>query len=187
MREHFPDLTVIDVEHRLLPGGARNLGIPASSGAVVAYLPADGIAEPGWVSARLQAHARGHAAVAAAMTTAPPQGPVAWGLHFDMYCHRLVGRPAGPLPIGDPAAHGLSFDRALLTRTGPFDDTMRIDEDTDMARRVTDAGVVIWFEPAIVTAHHGPRGLLDLLRDAVPAQRSVRPGRRRCPRVRWID
>jgi glycosyltransferase involved in cell wall biosynthesis len=166
LRERFPELMVIDAPYRLLPGGARNLGVGASRGMVVAFLAADCIAEPGWVDARVQAHGRGHLAVASAMTTARHQGPAAWALHFDMYCHRLVGRPAGVLGTNDPAAHGLSFDRTLLHRIGDFDDAAPIGEDTGAADRVRAAGVEIWYEPAIVTAHRGPRNFADLLREA---------------------
>ena len=166
VRDRFPQLTVIDVPGRVFPGGARNLGVAATSGAAVAFLAADCLAEPGWAIGRMRAHGRGHAAVASAITTAPPQRPAAWGLHFDMYCYRLVGRPAGPLAAHDPAAYGLSFDRALLTRIGPFDDTVGIQEDTDAATRVSRAGVDVWYEPSIVTAHCGPRRFADVMAEA---------------------
>jgi hypothetical protein len=166
VRERFPDLTVIDSPPRLLPGGTRNVGTAATTGSFVAFLAGDCIAQPGWVAARVVAHRRGHAAVASAVATAPPQNPSAWALHFDMYCHRLVGRAAGPVAASDPAAHGLSFDRALLERIGRFDDTVERNEDTIAATLIGELGIGIWFEPAIVTAHHGPPGSIAMVRDA---------------------
>jgi len=166
VRARFPDLTVIDSPARLLPGRTRNVGTSATIGSFVAFLEGDCVAQPGWVAARVVAHRRGHAAVASAVTTAPPQRPAAWGLHFDMYCHRLVGRAGGPVAASDPAAHGLSLDRTLLDRIGQFDDTVERTEDTIAAARIGELGVGIWYEPAIVTAHRGPRRSIDMVRDA---------------------
>lgn len=177
VRERFPELMVIDTQHRLFAGAARNLGVATSTGEVVAFLAADCVAQPGWVSARLHAHGRGHVAVASAVTTAPPQRPAPWALHFDMYCYRLAGRPAGPLAANDPAAHGLSFNRALLERIGPFDETTLIGEDTDAAARVNETGADIWYEPSVVTAHRGPLRFSDVLREAHRrSERSARYG-----------
>lgn len=156
VRAAYPDLLVIDAPTRLLPGGARNAGVDAATGAVVAFLAADCLAEPGWVAARVAAHRAGHPVVAGAMTLAPPRPPSAWALHFDLYGARLPGRGVGPVLPSDPAAHGLSFDRAVLDRLGPFDATVRIGEDTDAARRLAALGVPVWFDPCVRTAHRGP-------------------------------
>jgi len=82
-----------------------------------------------------------------------------------MYCSRLPGRPPEVVSWPDAAAHGLSFDRDLLRDIGPFAAQMRVSEDTDMARRLNDAGVAIFFSPEIRTAHMGPTRALAVLRD----------------------
>lgn len=156
VRAAHPDVTVIDVEERLFAGGARNRGVAVARGRVIAFLEGDCIATPGWIKARLDAHGAGHAAVASAITTADPQTLSAWAHTFGLFCARLPGRPASVIAPGDPAAHGVSFDRALLDRAGPFPEELRIGEDSAMTRRLHDLGEPIWFEPGVVTAHHGP-------------------------------
>ncbi|MEO6629682.1 MAG: glycosyltransferase family A protein, partial [Aquihabitans sp.] len=105
---------VVESPVRLLPGGARNAGTTAASGAIVAFLAADCLAEPGWVAARLAAHRGGHPVVAGAMTAAVPSSPSGWASHYTLFCHRLPGRDAGPVAHADPAAHSLSFERSVL-------------------------------------------------------------------------
>ena len=73
-REH-PDQRVVESPARLLPGGARNVGVANTRGPIVAFLAADCIAEPGWIAARLAAHRAGHALVASAMTHGGPDRP----------------------------------------------------------------------------------------------------------------
>ncbi len=165
VRGAFPSLPVVASRTRLLPGGARNRGVASTTGRIVAFLAADCLAEPGWVTARLAAHAAGHAAVASAVTNGERRSPVAWGFHFEFYARRLPGRPSGWVAHTDPACHGLSYDRALLERLGPFDDRIEIGEDTDAARRLSALGVPVWFECRIRTAHLGPTRTLDMVRD----------------------
>jgi len=165
VRAAFPTLAVVASPARLLPGGARNRGVAAARGRVVAFLAADCLAEPGWVRARLSAHAAGHAAVASAVTNGERRSLPAWGFHFELYARRLPGRPSGWIAHTDPACHGLSYDRALLARLGPFDDRVEIGEDTDAALRLEALEVPVWFERGIRTAHLGPTRTLDMLRD----------------------
>jgi GT2 family glycosyltransferase len=163
----FPLLTVVSSPERLLPGGARNVGVAVSGGDLVAFLAADCVAEPGWVAGRRRAHDHGHAVVASAVTNGARRNLPAWGFHFDVYSARLAGHPARVVAGTDHAAHGCSFTRATLERLGPFDDTVLIGEDTDAARRLDGLGIPVWFEPSVRTAHVGPTSTRALWRDRV--------------------
>jgi glycosyltransferase involved in cell wall biosynthesis len=165
VRDAFPDVAVVENPRRLLPGAARNAGLAATSGEIVAFLAADCRAEPGWLVRRLADHRGGHPAVASAITHAGPSRPWAWASYYHQYHERLPGRPAGVVSPPDPAVHSLSFDRALLDRIGPFDESLRIGEDTDAAQRLADLGVEIWFDPAIRTAHLGATSFWFVFRD----------------------
>lgn len=69
------DVKVIESPHRLLPGGARNLGIHATQARYVAFLAADCTAETGWIAERLKAHHQGHSSVASALICHEPKNP----------------------------------------------------------------------------------------------------------------
>lgn len=178
VRAHAADVVVIDSPTRWFPGAARNAGVGATTGPVVAFLEADCVAEPGWLAARLAAHRAGHPVVASAMTCTGPSRPWSWAGHYTVFRARLPGQDAGPVAYPDPAAHGLSFERTVLDLVGPFDETLRIGEDTEAARPLRDLGIEIWFEPRARTGHRGPRSSRTLLAD------SYRRGRRSAAHAR---
>jgi glycosyltransferase involved in cell wall biosynthesis len=158
-------VTVIESTERLYPGAARNRGVAAARGDVIACLAADCVAEPGWLEGRLRAHSSGHAAVGSAITNHEPHGPWGWAHHYSLFPSRLASRNAGNVAIPDAAVHSTSFLRDVLLESGPFIEDVVGGEDTDMIKRVTARGVEVWFEPTVRTAHRGPRGASAVLRD----------------------
>ena len=163
VREHFPELVVIDSEERLLPGGARNVGVEVTSAEIVAFLAADCIALPGWVSGRLAHHRKGHAAVASAIVPGPDDGIVGVAETLSLFPARLSGHPEGAATHGQ--SFGLSYTRELLGVLGPFDASLRTGEDSLVAKRLPDLGITPWFDPKIRTAHPGSPNLRAFVRD----------------------
>jgi glycosyltransferase involved in cell wall biosynthesis len=172
IRERLPGLTVIESPRRLFPGATRNAGVAATEAPLVAFLAADCLATPGWVSGRLAAHAQGYRAVAGAVGVVPGAGPWAWASHYDLFCARLPGRRAGVVRGPDPAANVSSFTRDLLEELGPFDESVETGEDTVAAAKCKDLCVDIWFEPSVLSLHRGPTSTVALVRDHVARHRS---------------
>jgi len=163
VREAHPEVRVVESPTRLLPGGVRNLGSALARGQYIGFLEADCVARPGWISRRIALHRQGHEAVASALDAMPGDGRIARAALYLVHPARLAGHPPGP--ASEYQAYGLSFTRELLERAGPFDETLRSYEDTAMAERLTQLGVVPWFDPGVCIEHDGPDGLAELLRD----------------------
>jgi GT2 family glycosyltransferase len=56
--------------------------------------------------------------------------------------------------------------RSLLEEVGPFDEDIRIGEDTIVLRKLARAGIPVWYQPSVRTGHPVPTSLTALLRDA---------------------
>lgn len=148
---------VVDVDEVLLPGAARNLGVRHTRAPIVAFLAADCLAEPGWVAARLAAHRTGAQAVASALVNAFPRSAIARTGHAQAFGRRLPG-----VPPHRAARYGVSYDRALLERVGPFRDDLRTGEDTELHWRLD---VPIVWAPSVRTLHRNPTSARELWRD----------------------
>ncbi|MDX8465341.1 glycosyltransferase [Mesorhizobium sp. VK23B] len=153
------DVPVIEFEHRLFVGAARNRGIAATKAPFIAFLADDCLACPGWAEVRLRHHRKGVAAVASAIANSHPRNLVACAAHLVTYMRRLPG-----LPAHKALRYGVSFDRKLFDRYGLFNEQMASGEDTEFMERLPKAMVPLW-EPAVLTVHRNETRLIRLIAD----------------------
>lgn len=150
---------VVERADRLFAGAARNIGIAATAAPFVAFLAADCRAAPDWARHRLARHRAGMATVSSAVVSSHPRSIVAWAAHLATFPRRLPG--CGP---AEALRYGLSYDRSLFCRIGPFREDMRTGEDTELNRRLPGDARPVW-APDVRTIHLNPTRLGDLLRD----------------------
>jgi glycosyltransferase involved in cell wall biosynthesis len=158
---------VIEVPERLLPGGARNLGIASTSAPHVAFLADDCIAEPGWLRARLRAHEEGAAAVASALLSHKPNNPVALAAHLSLFIRRMPRMAAS-----QTLCYGASYDRRLFEAHGVFRDDLEGGEDTEFHQRLAPAEKPVW-RPEVRTVHVGAETLIAFLSDQLRRGRRI--------------
>jgi glycosyltransferase involved in cell wall biosynthesis len=150
---------VLHRDARLLPGGARNVGVAATAAPFVAFLAADCVARPGWVSARLARHRAGAPLVASAIVNADPRSAAALASHLTLFSRRMPGTAAAKALL-----YGVSYSRALLAAAGPFREDLRGGEDTEHLQRAAALATPVW-APEVRTAHRNPATPTALVRD----------------------
>jgi hypothetical protein len=166
------DVPVVDKPKRLPPGAVRNAGIAATTARFVAFLAADCLAEPGWVSERLRVHREGALAVALPMTNADSGSRSAEAAYLLLHHRRMPETPAGRRLL-----YGLSYDRSLFEQFGLFREDLRTGEDTEFNRRLVPPVRVEFAEGR--TAHRHPTSFVALMRDQFErgVRRAVAEGR----------
>ncbi len=147
--------------------GARNLGAAAAVGRWMACFDDDQIASPDWLqNLRRAAEKTGSRCVGGALDLLLPEGAnasLATRTRAILGEHLLGGR-LRPYPRRwVPASNNVLIDLELFHAVGGFDERfVQGGSDTDLFRRMQDAGEPIWFAPEAQAQH------------VIPAQR-LRP------------
>jgi glycosyltransferase involved in cell wall biosynthesis len=153
------DCRIIEHRERLNPGAARNIGIKATSGDIVAFLADDCRVTGTWIATRIARHAEGHRVVASALIPDQP------GLLANLASHvMLFGRRMPSCPTADAQLYGASYRRSVFDHYGLFREDLRTGEDTDFHARLATGDKPVW-APDIITVHVGPATLRAFFSD----------------------
>jgi glycosyltransferase involved in cell wall biosynthesis len=151
------------------PAAARNSGWRAARAPLVAFVDDDCVPVPGWLEAIAGAAGDGDAVVVQG-PVGPPPGE-----------EERVTPVAHTIEVGGPSrlfvSANIGYARALLERTGGFDERFRraCGEDVELGARATAAGAEVRWAPGAVV-HHEVRavGLLGTLRQTLKWTDAVR-------------
>ncbi len=146
-----PSVRVLTQENRGL-SAARNAGVEAASGAIVAFTDADCVVDPDWLTYLAHAFASGFVAVGGPNLPPPEDERTA-------AC--VAAAPGGPAHVllDDAVAEhvpgcNMAFRRDVLRALGGFDPIFRAaGDDVDVCWRLQDAGHRIGFSPAALVWH----------------------------------
>ncbi len=147
------DFRLIRTENRGL-SNARNLGLEAASGEIVAYIDDDAWPDPHWLFYRAAAFLKTNQVGVGGPNIPPPgDGPIA-----DCVAN-APGAPAHVLLSDGEAEHipgcNMAFRKAALQAIGGFDSQVRVaGDDVDVCWRLQDRGGTLGFHPAAMVWHH---------------------------------
>lgn len=144
---------VVEASRHVGIAGARNLGVRAANGAVVAFVDADCIPTPTWIEHGLQALEALEADILAGRieVTAERASPVAL---VDLTHYFDQERYASE---GFGATGNLWVRREVFDRVGVFDEALKRGEDEEFGRRAVAAGAQLRYAPDVVVSHPARR------------------------------
>ena len=150
--EHFPEVTLVELDRPALPGEARNAGLAVARGDYVSFPGSHTELHPGSLAARLRAHREGHPMITGT-TLNGTDTPAGWASYFLDHSTVLPGRPDGLVPA--PPAH-CSYERELLMEVGGFPERLRAGEDTVVNHALYLLGARAWREAGVRIVHASP-------------------------------
>lgn len=171
---------------------ARNLGLGVASGEIIAYIDADAMADPDWLTYLVLGLDADRAVAVGGPNLVPPSDPPV--------AQCIARAPGGPIHVlidDQRAEHipgcNMAFRRAALQAVGGFDPLFRAaGDDVDICWRLQDVGGVIRFHPAALVFHHPRSRVRDFWRQQVGYGRAEALVERRHPdrfegpgRARW--
>lgn len=154
----YPEVRLIRRPERTDPGTARNRGIEAAGGEVVAFIDADCRAAPGWLEKIAAAHRSGQRVVGGAIDCANPvEQWAAWAGYLAEFREFIPQQPRR-LVSHVPTAN-ISYRRSIFDEFGVFEGRYYPQEDLVFNLTLQRGGIQILFDPAI-RVHHRQRSSL---------------------------
>jgi GT2 family glycosyltransferase len=147
------DARLISTENRGL-SNARNTGMEAATGEIIAYIDDDASPDPHWLTYLAVAFQNStHAGIGGPNIAPPGDGHTA---------HCVAHAPGNPVHIllsDHEAEHipgcNMAFRKACLQEVGGFDPQLRVaGDDVDLCWRLQERGWTLGFSPAAMVWHH---------------------------------
>ena len=148
----FPEVTLIDLGKRALPGRARNAGVRAARGDYVSFPGSHVELPPGSLAARIAAHEAGWPMVTGSILNGT-ETRSGWASYFLDHSSSLPGRPSGELAAAP--AH-CSYVRQFVVEAGGFPDDVRAGEDTVLNQALWSRGHRAYRAREITLVHRSP-------------------------------
>ena len=154
---------------------ARNRGLEAARGSILAFTDADCAPTPSWLARGVEALDAGIDLVAGGIETDLAERPSVAALVDSI---RFLDQEVYATVLGYGATANLLARRSVFDRVGEFNERLRSGGDREFGMRATDAGAVIRYAPQAVVRHESRETLRALARKSVRIGRGMASQRR---------
>jgi O-antigen biosynthesis protein len=161
--DEYPQFKVIHQPNRGL-SAARNVGLAAATGEIIAYVDSDAMPDPDWLTyLALKFRATNYVGVGGPNLPPPEE---------DWLANCVASAPGSPTQIlldDETAEHipgcNMAFRKDALVEVGGFDPTYTAaGDDVDICWRLQDLGYTIGFCPAAIVWHHRRKTIKSYLK-----------------------
>lgn len=116
--DSYAHVRLIRAEGRRYPGEARNIGVRAARGNILAFTDADCSVKPDWITQILHVHKCGHSVIGGMVDNGNPEKLFGWVYYFCKFSLWLPGK--SDRRVDEIPTTCLSMQREIFFRYGPF-------------------------------------------------------------------
>ena len=171
----WPAVQYVRAASRAGAYAARNRGLEAAQGSILAFTDADCAPTPSWLARGVEALGAGVDLVAGGIETNLAERPSVAALVDSI---RFLDQEVYATVLGYGATANLLARRSVFDRVGQFNERLLSGGDREFGMRATDAGAVIRYAPQAVVRHESRETLRALARKSVRIGRGMASQRR---------
>lgn len=158
----FPQVRLIHLDEKTIPGKARNIGAQQAEGDILAFTDSDCVVDRRWLARIRENVQQNRSIVGGSVSNARPESAISraeFYIEFREFSQHSPARQIRFLP-----SCNFAIKKNVFVDAGGFPD-VRASEDTLFAHRLAGLGHAIYFDPAVHIRHLNRNRLKPYLRN----------------------